>query len=149
MSEQEKIRLTKEWVLTMLYNHPKTTDDLIEIGRRIMVFGWEFDEFEAILKTMEQDHTIYLNNKNQYVLTTKGNFEIKKHTLLPLFALTEDPTLLQKFIDAYRDKCDTAFLRTLSSKSLESDKILTIRRFAEQNYDKIANIISLFVTFGK
>lgn len=149
MSDEEKIRLTKEWVLTMLYETPKSFQELVEEGCRIMVFGWEYEQFSNIIIAMKNSDKTILENDQKYRLNTKGIFEIKKHVLLPILKITEDPSLLHEFVTAHKEKCDTRFLELLGREEYEAAKISRIKEYAQNNYDKIANAVSLIITFLK
>lgn len=142
MPEKSTITLTREWIMVMLYQSPTSLSDLIAEGCRVMVFGHEYEDFLKIVQGLQSEGYIsQTGGLNE--LQQKGVFYVKKHTLLPLIAITESPKLLTKFVDANKEKCDTEFLSVLAGRSDEKDKITQIKRFARQNYDKIAKILFL------
>ena len=149
MELEERKKLSKEWVMVMIYNNPMSLDGLVKNGCRVMLFGWKLPEFKNILKEMViNDLTIEkIRNVIEYSLTTDGLFYIKKNTLLPLIQISEDPNLLTSFIRENKTKCDTEFLERLSNQSGTNAKESTIQEFAKNNYEKIAVILIALIPF--
>jgi len=146
MVAKDKIQLTREWILAMLYGKDQTSGDLIDIGCRVMVYGWEYDKFMEILQSMVQEGYIYESHTTwQYSVTEKGRFTIRKHALLPLEQLIENPDLLKRFVEANKEKCDTQFLIELSKAENKTSRLTLIKKYAEQNYENIAKIVSIFL----
>lgn len=143
MSQEQKDRLTKEWIITMLYHSPKTFQDLLDEGCRVMIYGQDYDNIIKLLGELRQGPTPFVTQSGvTYTLSTRGSFEVKKHTILPLAKLIENPDMLQAFILANREKCDIEFLERLNQDSSEAGITAVIKQFAVQNYDKIATILN-------
>ena len=116
MSEKTPEQLRKEWVMTMLYGSGKNINELVENGCRVMVFGIEYEDFIKTLVTLKDEGYISIppNVGNPCTLTTQGIFFMKKYTLLPLVKLTEQPGLLNTFINENKSRGNTDFLVTRS-----------------------------------
>ena len=142
MGIEEKKQLTKDWICTMLYTGPKDFQDLIKEGCKVMVYGWEYDEFVKIVSGMVTDSTIFLSGSN-YNLTTKGLYNVKKNTVVPLLNLTANSQYAQAFIQKNKENCDYLFLESLTTLKTEKDKENRIIEYAKNNYDKLAKIIFL------
>lgn len=143
MSQEQKDRLTKEWIITMLYQSPKTLQNLLDEGCRVMIFGQDYDNIVKLLTELQEIPNALVEQSGvSYMLTTRGSFEVKKHTILPLVKLTENRDMLEAFILANREKCDIEFLESLSEYEAESGKTGDIKQFGVQNYDKIATILN-------
>jgi len=149
MEREEKSKLTKEWVMVMLYKNPMSLDDLVINGCRVMVYGWELPEFRDIVADMiGTDKTINGRvDAGNLSLSTDGIFYIKKNTLLPLIQISEDAGLLTSFVEENKEKCDTKFLEELSTIDATVSKENKIKDFARNNYDKIAGILILLIPF--
>lgn len=141
---KDKVDLTKEWIMLMLYGSARSRQSLIADGCRVMVYGHDFEDLVKIFDILHAQGFIEGNSK-EYRLSEKGTFYIKKNTLLPLITLAENRKTLNEFIQKYKEQCDTEFLTQLSNKTREEDKITTIKIFAKQNYDKIAVILTLIL----
>lgn len=142
MSSKTINALTREWIMLMIFESPKTRGELIDHGCKVMVFGHEYDDFVKIIDAMDAENYLFRGiTSGKHELTEKGKFYVKKHITIPLQGLTENPQRLQEFMVKYRDQCDTNFLRDLSYKKTDYDRLEMIKKFAEQNYDKIAKII--------
>jgi len=143
MSQEQKDRLTKEWIITMLYQSPKTLQNLLDEGCRVMIFGQNYDNIVKLLTELREiPNDLVEQSGESYMLTTRGSFEVKKHTILPLVKLTENRDMLEAFILANREKCDIEFIEKLYEDENEGRKTSTIKEFAVQNYDKIATILN-------
>ncbi|MDH3854248.1 MAG: hypothetical protein OES23_07320 [Nitrosopumilus sp.] len=147
MNTDEHVDLTKQWIMTMLYDGPKTFEKLVENGCRVMVFGHNsFDEFKDIFDSLTRDKFIDSSSAGAK-LTARGIFTVKKNTILPLLRLTENPKHFHAFVIANQEKCDITFLEILSDANGESEKIKVIKDHSVQNYIDIAKITNLIPDF--
>jgi len=140
--------LTKEWIMTMIFDYPKTFDDLMRDGCALMIYGHKnYEDVEGLSSELISENKITRNQANQKLeLTGKGIFEVKKKTILPLQKLTENHKYFEAFVVANKEKCDIEFLESLVGES-DNEKINLTRTFSEQNYLKVSNIANLIGKF--
>jgi len=148
MEGKDKITLTREWIMLMLFGTEKSMDQLIAHGCKVMVFGHEYDEFTTIVQKLNAEAYI-LKVGGGYQLGQKGIFYVKKHITIPLETISEDPGRLNDFINKHKEQCDTNFLRDFRSFTTEEKRLEYLKKFAEQHYDKIAIIILLTLNYLK
>jgi len=147
MSVEEKKELTKDWIGLMLYTGPKTSDELINIGCKVMVYGWEYEEFNSILNEMVDDESIIQYNSGKYALETKGRFNVKKKSIVPLLQLLDNPEYTSSFIEKNRENCDYQFLEMLYSERIEDKRESMIVKYGERGYHLLGPTISLVKEF--
>lgn len=150
MELEKKKKLTREWVMVMLYKNPMTMDSLVMDGCDVMVYGWELPDFRDIIVDMtdEENPPLRLNTgNNAYSLTTDGIFYIKKHALIPLIQITENAELLDTFVKENKNRCNTDFLLSLSKTTGRSPKENIIKEFAKNHYADIAQILYFLIPY--
>lgn len=148
MESKDKVTLTREWIMLMLFESPKSMDDLIAHGCKVMVFGHEYDGFLEIVQRLNADGYI-LKAGAEYQLGQKAIFHIKKHVIIPLESIIEDPMHLNHFITKHKMECDTNFLRKYGDEATEGKRVVYLKAYAEQHYDKVAIIILLILNYLK
>ena len=116
MEPKDKVALTREWIMLMLYGTPKSLDELLVHGCKIMVYGHEYDDFIEIVGGLITDKHVIHPGEN-YALGQKGIFYVKKHVIIPFLDITDDPDKLESFIAIYRERCDTDFLKNMIATS--------------------------------
>jgi len=147
MNEKQHVKLTKDWIMTMLYDTPKSFDDLMINGCKVMVYGHDsYDDVEKITNSLLDEKKIR-KLEGKLNLTGRGIFDVKKYTIIPLLKLTENPKYFKAFIGANREKCDVAFLEQLAEESSESYQVRKIKSHSEQNYLGIVNILQSITRF--
>lgn len=147
-SGKSQRELTKDWITMMVYASEQTIESLIREGCKVMVFSWEYDEFHEILNEMQGEETLYVEGVN-FALTSKGLFNVKKNSIVPLLKLVENEEYTKKFIEKNKENCDYQFIEILASQKDAPSKEKQILNYAKSNYDKIATIISLITQFAK
>ena len=150
MDKDQFKQLSKEWVMTVLYDTygGKDIEVLTKDGCKVMVYGHDsFDDFVKIVEELVSEDNITMNEDGKYVLTPRGTFQVKKQTILPLLSLANDPKYLEAFVVANREKCDIEFLENLQATEDELDQIKYVKEFAEQHYSGISKIIKSIPDF--
>ena len=141
MSNEQHVRLTKDWIMTMLFEQPRTFDDLMLHGCRVMVYGHSsYDVVDDITKSLIGENKIELRSDVLH-LTGRGIFDVRKNTMLPLLKLTENPEYFKAFVAANRERCDIEFLELFRDQPSDEHKTSVLRQHTEQHFTAIANIL--------
>jgi len=149
MIQEQKDILTKQWFMVMLYQSPKSFDNLIENGCRVMVYGQTYENLKKLFDELQRSDTDMIKSSGgNFALTSRGSFEVKRNTILPLIKLAEDPKMLDAFIKANRETCDIQFLESLAECETEGSAIAQIKDFAKEHYSDIAKILTIMGTAG-
>jgi len=142
MSSEQLVRLTKDWIMTMLWRQPRTFDDLMLHGCKVMVYGHSsYDVVDEITKSLIDEKKIELKVNDLLHLTGRGIFDVRKNTMLPLLKLTENPKYFEAFVEANREKCDIEFLERLQNLPSDDQKTDEVRQRTEQHFVGIVNIL--------
>ena len=138
---------TERWIMGMLFGTPRSVDYLVENGCNRMLFGLDtFEDLETILQTLMDSGEIKINKSNEFYLSAKGIFEIKKHTILPLLELTKNVEFYEAFIIANKNICDIEFIESLCNET-EYSSITKIHEYTSQNIHKLHLILDEILKF--
>lgn len=142
--DETVIKHARAWICAMLYTGPKKLEFFVREGCKVMIYEkLEFEDLEDILKSMRDDKVITSVN-DVYSLTLKGEFEVRKHTLLPILNLVENPEYAKEFIQKNKEICNTSFIDELVSLGpLKRES--RILEYSKNNYHKIATVLSLLI----
>ncbi len=145
--------MTREWIMIMLYNGPKSIDQLINRGCKTMVFGHSsYEDFQKIVETLQNTGFIDLDVSKKphvYSLTTKSIFNIKKNTIIPLLALAENPDFYDAFVVASREKCDLEIIEMISRQPNIRKKEAYIVDYSEQKLKHVTKLLDHFFDYLK
>jgi len=147
MSNDDKKILTKNWISIMLYTGPKNSDELIRTGCKIMVFGWEYDDFIKIIGEMVTERIISKMTDGSFILNEKGLYNVKKNSIVPLLNLCDNSEYVSAFIEKNKENCDYLFVTKLYTEKIEEKRESLIVTYAVGHFDKLATILTLAKEF--
>lgn len=142
---KSKTELTRDWVTMMVYMEDRSLEELIRQGCKVMVFGWEYDDFVKILSKMEEDEIIGKDGLGTYSLTSKGLFNVKRNTIVPVLKAVSNNEYMAEFSAKNKENCDFQFLESLTGSGTDQQKEQRILNYGVANYDKLAVILNLIL----
>ena len=146
LNREQLTDLTKDWLMTMIYDKPTTFDNLIQYGCKAMIYGHDtYEDILDIVKSLQDTgHIKRIDGKLH--LTARGIFSVKKNTLMPLEKLTDDPKYFTSFVAANRSKCDIKFLESLLESKDKTERIQSFSRHHYLDVERIKELISTFLS---
>lgn len=155
MKEEEIDELTRDWILTLLFQNESSLSNLCKNGCKVILSGYsDYDQLQNIMNDLINKGLVDGNTGMHdgraghpvYRLTPNGEFQMRRNTLLPLRILLNDQDHLDAFKLANREHCDITFLDMLNSPDEESIAN-KIHEYAPMSFDKFHILVRRVVEY--